>query len=396
MKERAWLLAFLPALTIGAACSSSKGGSDGHGGSATSSTSSASSGGHGGATASASSGGGSGGAMASSSSGGLGGGQPDAGAGDPLLGVYEQGSVFNTDAVGAWLNRPIFIASNGAGATWASIEQPTWLKNQGWPAWKTAVPGRRFLVQVDFPAPDDAGAPTLAACANHDYDAHWVKLAQNLVAWGLGDADVRFLHEFNGNWYAWSAFFTPTGPAEFIGCFQSFVTAMRSVTHTFSFVWNPALGQTHDVSKAYPGDAYVDSIGIDFYDTWYAGTSSQPTAAQEAAVWQTLLDPTSTHYGLTYYVSFAKMHGRPLTFPEWGVQDYPHHGGGDDPTFVQNVHDFFVSHADQILWHIYFNVHATDGSDHELYGPDASTEFPSSATKYRELFGDLDGGAGGG
>ncbi len=43
-----------------------------------------------------------------------------------------------------------------------------------------------------------------------------------------------------------------------------------------------------------------------------------------------------------------------------------------------------------------FNVHAVDGSDHELYAPGATTEFPLSAASYVELFGAADAGVDGG
>ena len=335
------------------------------------------------------------GTLGSTTSSSSGGGPPGGG---PLLGVCEQGNVAATDSVQAWLGKTIMVASvtanNGA---WSGIDNPAWLKTQGWPAWKSAVPGRRLLVQVDFPAADSSGSPTLAACANHDYDTHWTSLGQNLVAWGLGDAELRFLHEFNGGWYpSWSPFATPTGPAEFVACFQSFVTAARKVAgQHFTFNWNPALGGNNDVSQTYPGDTYVDSIGVDFYDTWYTDNTQQSSATQQEATWQILLDPSSTlnpvstHHGLTYYVKFATAHQKPLTFPEWGTQDYPHHGGGDDPIFIQHVHDFFFVHANGVAWHVYFNVLSSDGKDHKLY---PMNEFPLSTAKYLEAFGSPGGG----
>jgi hypothetical protein len=247
-----------------------------------------------------------------------------------------------------------------------------------------------------LPTPPDGGTVSLADCAAHNYDGHWMTLAQNLVAWQLDDSMLRLGHEFNGNWYPWAAFVAPNTPAQYAACFQSMVTAMRSVSgQHFTFNWNPSLGQGNDVSLAYPGDTYVDSIGVDAYDVSYTyyGTTTQATPAEQASAWSVILDANATQYGLTYFARFAAQHHKPLTFPEWGVWNTSAgHGGGDDPAFIQNMHDFMFDPANGVTWHDYFNVHSTDGYDHELFSPGDTTEFPQSAARFLSLFGAPDGG----
>ncbi len=317
----------------------------------------------------------------------------------PLLGMYEQGSLTREAAVQSWLGKTIMLSLDGAStASWSGLSDPTWLDPaDGWPAWQSSVPGRHLLITVDMlPTPPEGGTVSLAECASHDYDSHWITLAQNLVAWNLGDAILRLGHEFNGNWYPWAAFVPPSTPAQYAGCFQSMVTAMRGVAgQQFTFNWNASLGQDNDVSLAYPGDTYVDSIGVDAYDVSYTfyGTTTQATPTEQASAWAVILDAKATQYGLTYFANFARQHGKPLTFPEWGVWNTSAgHGGGDDPAFIQNMHDFIFDPANGVAWHDYFNVHSTDGYDHELYSPGDTTEFPRSAAKFLALFGAPDGG----
>ena len=292
----------------------------------------------------------------------------------PLLGMYEQGSLTREAAVQSWLGKTIMLSLDGAStASWSGLSDPTWLDPaDGWPAWQSSVPGRHLLITVDMlPTPPEGGTVSLAECASHAYDSHWITLAQNLVAWNLGNAILRLGHEFNGNWYPWAAFVPPSTPAQYAGCFQSMVTAMRGVTgQQFTFNWN-----VYDVSY-----------------TFY-GTTTQATPTEQASAWSVILDAKATQYGLTYFANFARQHGKPLTFPEWGVWNTSSgHGGGDDPAFIQNMHDFIFDPANGVAWHDYFNVHSTDGYDHELYSPGDTTAFPRSAAKFLALFGAPDGG----
>ena len=74
---------------------------------------------------------------------------------------------------------------------------------------------------------------------------------------------VRTGEEFNGTWMPWAA----AGRAEeFVGAYRRFVDAFRSVSRQFRFEWNVNAGGTQmNPADAYPGDGYVDVIGMDFY-----------------------------------------------------------------------------------------------------------------------------------
>ncbi len=74
----------------------------------------------------------------------------------------------------------------------------------------------------------------------------------------------------------------------------------------------------------------------------------------------------------------------------WGVSDRPdHHGGLDNPAFVENMHAFITDPANHVAWHCYFDVQAPDGKHQLSPGKkgDEKIEFPEAAGRFKELFG---------
>ena len=73
---------------------------------------------------------------------------------------------------------------------------------------------------------------------------------------------LSFGHEMNGNWYPWA------------GDPEQYVAAYRHVHQKFAeygmtnatWIWNPNI-EPADYFAYYPGDAYVDWVGIDGYNT---------------------------------------------------------------------------------------------------------------------------------
>ena len=54
---------------------------------------------------------------------------------------------------------------------------------------------------------------------------------------------------------------------------------------------------------------------------------------------------------------FAAAHGKPMAFPEWGLLVRSDgHGGGDNPYFIQKMHDFFMDPANNVVFHAYTNT----------------------------------------
>ncbi|WP_345634859.1 glycosyl hydrolase [Rugosimonospora acidiphila] len=269
--------------------------------------------------------------------------------------------------------------------SWDTITGPSWLLD----AWRDS--GRRLVLSVPMlPMPArsvNSDGSTLEQCAAGDDDPRWRALGGNLIADRLADTIVRPGWEFNGTWYAWSA---AGHERAFAGCFRRLVTVMRSVPgQRFTFLWNPTIGaQSFAAERAWPGDSYVDIIGLDVYDvSWQPRTYPIPATAtagqrlaRTRAVWG---EVNGGDHGLKFWVSFATRHGAELALPEWGlVSRVDGHGGGDDPDFVEHVIGFVQQPGNRVEFALYFDVDS-DSAEHRLSAPD--TPFPRSARRLRDL-----------
>jgi len=130
-------------------------------------------------------------------------------------------------------------------------------------------------------SPNATPSDVMARAARGEYDAYVEAWANRLKAFvsgpdgALGTADdrrvyIRLAHEMNGNWYPWSA---PVG-----GTSASYVTMWQRVRTLFStkgfsastvqWIWTVNHEDVGSVRAEdyYPGDAYVDWIGIDGYN----------------------------------------------------------------------------------------------------------------------------------
>lgn len=222
----------------------------------------------------------------------------------------------------------------------------SWLLQDGWE-------GTGYTLSLGVPIiPTDAsGNPvgTLAAGATGAYNSYFVTLAQTLVAARESNAYLRLGWEFDGNWYAWEAL-APAAEADYAAYFRQIVTAVRSVPgEDFQFVWNPDADafttSGYSVTAAYPGNAYVNEIGLDIYDQSWA-TPQTPSNA-----WASTSLPA-----LTAAQQFAAAQGEPIFICEWGVTIRTDgHGLGDDPLYVDNMIAWMENPANDVVAESYFD-----------------------------------------
>jgi hypothetical protein len=310
------------------------------------------------------------------------------------LGVYRwdaPGGPANVDAFETWLAKSVQLAEAfEARDKWDSIGGASWQLGP-WSTWARAKPGRNLILGVPM-LPSVSGV-SLADCAAGQYDGYWQNLANNLAVYGLHWAYLRLGWEMDGSWYAWNA---PQGSgreASFAGCFRRIVQVMRATqpANQWKFVWNPTATWTDPayLSATWPGDAYVDVVGIDLYDqSWVRNTYPYPTLCDSAC---RLAHQQTAWTGYAWYLQtmrdFAVTHAKPLAIPEWGLYTRSDgHGGGDNPYYMQKMYDFISDPANNILFHVYFDVNAPDGM-HHISGLDTATTFPQAAALYRQLFG---------
>lgn len=284
-----------------------------------------------------------------------------------FLGSGEQG-VQKVVPFQRWLGTEVTVGHTYLpGERWEDIEGSRGIL-EPWARWRRADPDRQLVVNVPMVAPneddmdDGEVARHLRAGASGKYDRHFRKLAERLVGEGVADAILVVGWEMNGDVYssrcgpdkeAWKAYW------------RRIVQTMRAVPGTrlrFDFTASRGPDAVPWVD-CYPGDDVVDIIGSDSYDQPEGGSFERYVA-----------EP----YGLEAHARFAALHGKPMSFPEWGL-----FRNSDNPEYIQGMYAWMVSHNV-----IYQTI--TDYCPHGVWSCDDN---PRSSTAYRELFGGKGEGA---
>jgi mannan endo-1,4-beta-mannosidase len=108
----------------------------------------------------------------------------------------------------------------------------------------------------------------LADVAGGRYDAYLTKFAEDVRRLNLPIV-LTVAHEMNGHWYPWGAH--RAKPADFVAAWRHIHDVFRTVGATnVIWTWTPnVVNHLPDVPlrPLYPGDAYVDWIGMDGYFT---------------------------------------------------------------------------------------------------------------------------------
>lgn len=244
--------------------------------------------------------------------------------------------------------------------------------NQTYPSWVSGpwqATGRRMVLGG---CGTPVGSDTWAMAASGSYDSTWTTMCSNMVAAGQTNPILRPAHEFNGYFaYATKALANKT---DFIAAWKRFVGIVRTNLPNAVICWNPAVANdapSTDWTSMYPGDAYVDQIGLDFYDSYYSagyipGSGTPPTLAQRQAVWAADLPY------LNDFAAFAVSHSKPLCVPEWGFlndlrdTDGTSHYGGDNDYFVTTGAQWIKDH--NCIWQAFW-----ENPDQGVYDPDADS-----------------------
>jgi hypothetical protein len=141
----------------------------------------------------------------------------------------------------------------------------------------------------------------------------------------------------------------------------------------------PPLIASYDPFLTYPGDDYVDFVGLEVFDMY-------PSARTDAE-WEAVCNSLT---GLCSLGVFARMHGKQIGIGEWGVAscdgdgepDTDDNTGGDNPFFVQKVVETFALNADIMGYDAYFE----DGNLDWCSNISDGSSNPLSAARYQTLY----------
>jgi hypothetical protein len=257
-----------------------------------------------------------------------------------------------------WLKQPpssVLGVDFYAQSTWKEFSRITWVPG----IWKKLNPARNVVWSVQLTA---KGTP-LADVAGGMHDADF-EAAARAISEAQPQAIIRLGWEMN---LADSSWFAKDHEADYIKAFRHVVEIFRRYSSDFKYDWCPGWGpQDVAADLAYPGDDVVDYIGLDVYDFKYDGSVEER--------WNNFY--LKAPFGLEWHRDFAARHGKQMSYPEWGVGNF-----GDNPFFVQQMHDWFVRNNDNIAYAAYFDVDGLWPTQID------NNRFPMSQRLFRRLFG---------
>lgn len=299
----------------------------------------------------------------------------------------------------------LFAAAVPAGSGWTSVSGLPWRSGQACTTKDNmeTYRGRRHDVYVDFagranfadvtrvvanwhprayrsrPGRLSLALPMLTndmrqqwiRCLNGSLDRHFLDIGRALQANGLGDTIIRLGWEANGSGFPWNI---RGNVSAYKACFQRQVRLLRSVAPGLEIDWTmrKSTAGPQGAHMLYPGDEFVDIIGVNYYDWWPAARTQREWDAAYSATYQ------GGPRGLGTWLSFARSRGKKLSLPEWGVAAAS--GGGDDnPFYVQKMHETFRRNAPSLAYESYFNCR----DYHRIY---PANRLPRASAAYRQLW----------
>lgn len=184
----------------------------------------------------------------------------------------------------------------------------------------------------------------LTDAASGAYNDEWTNFARSLAA-KYPTAYVRLGWEMNINDWYYKA--TPATAEDWKKAFRLAVTAMKKVAPKLRIIFNPNAGPgqtgTEDATTFYPGDEYVDLIGIDAYD-WWPGYTNEANINYHR----------DQKYGWNWWLEFAKAHNKKFTLPEWGIAPANENSGGDNDMYINFVYSWLQQNKQWVQMECYF------------------------------------------
>lgn len=265
-----------------------------------------------------------------------------------------------------WRGREVTVRHTWAGKTLESAVQ--FFKKS---PYRKYVQENRKKIVIAVPMVTAGGS--LSECAAGRYDGYFRAIGEALAANGRPDTILSLGWEFNVTSWPWSAV---RKEEDFKACWRRAVGVVRSVAPQARFAWTLASGnKLQDWRDAYPGDEWVDVIGVHYYDRW----PPTPTQREWDAIASNPPD-LRRRTGIETVVAFARERGKTFGVGEWAVSDGLF-GGSDNPLFIENMYGVFKRNADIVEYESYFNC-----GDRNVYGVWPPSVNPRASEKYRELW----------
>jgi hypothetical protein len=184
---------------------------------------------------------------------------------------------------------------------------------------------------------------TWTSAAKGGMDATWRSVCRTVRSkWGtLSGVHLSMAHELNGDWFPWSvdsseiASFKRAWARWYAIVQDELVAEGKNAKVNLSLNCDTVGGLS--LLKLLPDIDQFDLVGVDLYSMWPDLTT--PT------VWRATQDlrmKDGAPRGIEAWFDFARKIGKPLSFPEWGLNPQSQ---SDNPFYIQQMHRTFAAHA---------------------------------------------------
>jgi len=118
----------------------------------------------------------------------------------------------------------------------------------------------------DYTKGTNQSAYSLKNITRGDFDTYITKWAQDSKNWGY-PYFLRFAHEMNSTAYPWSEATNGNSTGDYVLAWRHVHDIFNSVgAINVTWVWSPNVSGPIPITQLYPGDAYVDWLGMDGYN----------------------------------------------------------------------------------------------------------------------------------
>ena len=221
-------------------------------------------------------------------------------------------------------------------------------------------------------SPQNGGTAVWQAAANGQFDYQHATAATSLAS-----CSQQFILRLGWEWnivsFPWACMDVALA-ANYIAYFRRIVDVFRARVPGITIDWccNRGTKANAGVQNFYPGNDWVDFIGIDSYD-WYPAILTQ--SAWDKDYNKTYLGGPK---GIGSWLAFAIAQGKKMSIGEWGLIGGVADGGGDNPLFITNMLNFFQTNAANIGYDSYFNCnHSPNIHDFD--------DLPNGAAAYQSM-----------
>jgi hypothetical protein len=180
---------------------------------------------------------------------------------------------------------------------------------------------------IDYPQGVDQPVYALRNIIDGAFDSYITRWAQASKAWNH-PYFLRFAHEMNGNWYPWDEQVNGNKPGEFVQAWRHVHDIFTANgVHNVTWIWSPNAEYygTIPFSELYPGDRYVDWVGMDGFN-WGTTNGTQ---------WITF----SQIFKQTYR-DLLRMSTKPLMIAETGCAEQ----GGNKANWITDAYSTQIPH----------------------------------------------------